>query len=459
MPERSLPGLDALRARFFASLLRYEDRGSLGRGGMGYVFKALDRELNEVIAIKVLSRSGPNEREAVLRRFKGEVSLNRRISHPNVCRLHDYGVADELPYLTMEFVDGRDLGTLIDFEGPVPAAKALRILTQLTRGVAAAHAAGIVHRDLKPANVMVRPSGDISILDFGLAHDTNRTTPRITRAGTTVGTPQYMSPEQVRGLVVDERSDIYAIGVMAFELLTGRRLFTGRTFLSIARKHLETPVSRETLEKRGVSRELAAVVLRCLAKKPEERFQTAAALAASLEALERQQASQVPAAAPAPLREARVTTAVHRRSSILSALATAPAAAPKDAAPTRQPVVLVVDDDDQVRNVVCEWLRRAGLEVVAATSGEDALTLFETRTFDLVLIDVLMPGLDGFDTVRVLKSRPERATIPVLFMSGFPEKNRVLFAGQTGAVDFLSKPLDLKALVRKVVAILGKPAA
>ena len=112
-----------------------------------------------------------------------------------------------------------------------------------------------------------------------------------------------------------------------------------------------------------------------------------------------------------------------------------------------------------MRNVVCEWLRRAGLEVVAATSGEDALTLFETRSFDLVLIDVLMPGLDGFDTVRVLKSRPERATIPVLFMSGFPEKNRVLFAGQTGAVDFLSKPLDLKALVRKVVAILGKPAA
>ena len=129
---------------------------------------------------------------------------------------------------------------------------------------------------------------------------------------------------------MDERSDIYAIGVMAFELLTGRRLFTGRTFLSIARKHLETPVSREMLEERGVSRELAAVVLRCLAKKPEERFQTAAALAASLEALERQQASQVPAAAPARPREARVTTAVHRRSSILPALATAPAAAPKD---------------------------------------------------------------------------------------------------------------------------------
>jgi CheY-like chemotaxis protein len=358
----------------------------------------------------------------------------------------------------MEFVDGRHLGTLIDVEGPVPVARALRILTQLMQGVAAAHAAGIVHRDLKPANVMVRPSGDISILDFGLAQDSNRVTPRITGAGTTVGTPQYMSPEQLRGKVVDERSDIYAIGVMAFELLTGGRLFTGRTFLSIARKHLETPVSREMLEKRGVSRELAAVVLRCLAKKPEDRFQTATAAAASLETLESLQAPRAPAAATAPAREARVKTAVHRRSAILSALAAASDEARKATAPSRPRVILVVDDEEQVRNVICEWLRRAGLEVVAASSGEDALTLFETRSFDLVLIDVLMPGLDGFDTVRVLKSRPERAAIPVLFMSGFPEKNRVLFAGQTGAVDFLPKPLDLKALVRKVVAILGKPA-
>ncbi|MDL2718759.1 MAG: protein kinase [Acidobacteriota bacterium] len=459
MSELPPRGLDALRTSFFASLPRYEDRGSLGKGGMGYVFRALDRELNEEIAIKVLSRSRPDEREAVLLRFKREVSVNRKISHPNVCRLYDYGVAGESPYLTMEFVEGVDLGTLLDSGGPIPSARALRILTQLTRGVAAAHAAGIVHRDLKPANVMVRPSGDISILDFGLAHDTSRTDPRITGAGTAVGTPQYMSPEQLRGLVVDERSDIYAIGVMAFELLTGRRLFTGRTFLSIAQKHLETLVSRDLLEKRGISRELSAVVLRCLAKKPEERFQTAAAVATSLEALERLQAPRAPAAEAVPPREARVKTAVHRRSSILAAIQETPAAAHEAATSARPLTVLVVDDEEGVRNLICVWLRRAGLEVVSAASGEDALTLFETCAFDLVLIDVLMPGLDGFDTVRVLKSRPEQAALPILFMSGFPEKNRVLFAGQTGAVDFLPKPLDMKALVGKVLAILTKPAA
>jgi CheY-like chemotaxis protein/predicted Ser/Thr protein kinase len=463
--ERPGPDLDVLRTNFFASLPRYEYLGPLGQGGMGFVFKALDRELDEVIAIKVLTRANPDERDAALKRFKSEVSLNRKISHSNVCRLHDYGIEGDSPYLTMEFVEGQDLGTVIDREGPVPVLRSLRILTQLTRAVAAAHAAGIVHRDLKPANVMIRPSGDVSVLDFGLAHDTNRIDPRITRVGQAVGTPQYMSPEQVRGHLVDERSDIYSIGAIAFELLTGRRMFTGRTFLSIARKHLETSVSRETLEERGVSRELAAVVVRCLAKKAEERFPSADDLAASLEALERQQAPRPHAAVPAVPAAARVKTAVHRRSAILPSAAPAAPAAPAattppaaTAAPARRPVVLVVDDEEQVRTLVCESLRRGGFEAVPSASGEDALTLFETRRFDLVLIDVLMPGLDGFDTVRVLKSRPEHAPIPVLFMSGFPEKNRVLFAGQTGGVDFLAKPLDLESLLRKVTAILGKPA-
>ena len=435
-----------LRASFFASLPRYEYLSSLGQGGTGYVFKAIDRELDVVMAIKVMGRAGGEEQETVLRRFKGEVTLNRKISHPNVCRLFDYGVADGLPYLTMEFVDGRNLGTIID-EGPVPLPKALLILSQLSRAVAAAHAAGIVHRDLKPANVIVRLSGEISVLDFGLAHDTTRTDPRITRAGAAVGTPHYMSPEQVQGRLVDERSDVYSIGAIAFELLSGRRMFTGRTFLSIAKKHLETSVSREALEGHGVPRELAATVLRCLEKKPEDRFPSAAALAASFEALERMQTPRefaVKAAAPPA---ARVKTAVHRRSAILPA-----------AAPARRPVVLVVDDEELVRNLVCMALRRGGFEAVASASGEDALTLLETRPVDLILIDVLMPGVDGFDTVRVLKSRPERARIPVLFMSGFPERNRVLFAGQTGAVDFLTKPLDLKAMLGKVTALLGKPA-
>jgi serine/threonine protein kinase len=484
---------DVLRTKFFASLPRYEYLGSLGHGGAGYVFKAVDRELDQVIAIKVLTRANPVESDAVLKRFKSEVTLNWKISHPNVCRLHNYGVAGDWSYLTMEFVDGQDLRTVIELESPIPAPRSLRILTQLTRAVAAAHAAGIVHRDLKPANVMIRPSDDVSILDFGMAHDTNRTDPRITGVGSAVGTPQYMSPEQLSGLVGDGRSDIYAIGAIAFELLTGHALFTGRTFFSVARKHLEAPLSRGALEKQGVSRELAAVVVRCLAKNPEERFLAADALADSLAALERHQTPRSNAAMTAVPVAVRKKTAVHRRSAILASAAIALPRLPRSRAvagaesvdtraetatvgavkggglvntsvvtavattPWRLPVVLVVDDEPQVRNFVCTYLSRSGFESVSSPSGEDALSLLETLTVDLIIIDVGMPGLDGFDTVQVLRSRPKHAQMPVLFMSGLPEKNRVLFAGQMGAVDFLPKPLNLKSLLEKVTAILGKP--
>jgi serine/threonine protein kinase len=487
------PDLDVLRTKFFALLPRYEYLGPLGHGGAGHVFKAVDRELDVVIAIKVLTRANPVVSDEALMRFKSEVTLNWKISHPNVCRLHNYGVAGDWSYLTMEFVEGRDLRTVIELESPIPAPRSLRILTQLTRAVAAAHAAGIVHRDLKPANVMIRPSDDVSILDFGLAHNTNRTDPRITGVGSAVGTPQYMSPEQLCGLIGDERSDIYAIGAIAFELLTGRVLFTGRTFFSVARKHLEAPMSRGALEEEGVSRELAAVVVRCLAKNPEERFLTADALAASLAALEWQQTPRPNAAMTTVPVAARKKTAVHRRSSILPFAAIALPKLPRSRAvavaesvdtraetatvgavkggglvdtsvvtaaattPGRRPVVLVVDDEKQVRNFVCTYLKRSGFESVPSSSGEDALSLLETLTVDLILIDVVMPGLDGFDTVQVLKSRPEQAQIPVLFMSGLPEKNRVLFAGQMGAVDFLPKPLNLKSLLEKITAILGKP--
>jgi CheY-like chemotaxis protein len=303
-----------------------------------------------------------------------------------------------------------------------------------------------------------------------------------------------MSPEQLCGQVGDERSDVSAIGAIAFELLTGHALFTGRTFFSVARKHLEAPLSRGALEEQGVARALAAVVVRCLAKNPEERFPSADTLADSLAALERHQhqAPRSNAAMTVVPVAAREKTAVHRKFSIPPSASTASPKLPRSravagaesvdtraetatvlaikeggladtnvvnaaaTAPGRRPVVLVVDDELQVRNVVCAYLSRNGFASVPSPSGEDALSLLETLRVDVILIDVGMPGLDGFDTVKVLRSRPEQAQVPVLFMSGLPEKNRVLFANQMGA-DFLPKPLNLRCLLGKVNAFFGKP--
>jgi len=274
---RTPPGLDAFRESFFASLPRYEDRGSLGRGGMGYVFKALDRELNEVIAIKVLSRSDPDERETVLSRFKGEVSLNRKISHPNVCHLYDYGVAGEMPYLTMEFVEGRDLGTLID-AGPVPMGQALRILKEITRGVAAAHAAGIVHRDLKPSNIILDGDKGLKVSDLGLARE--HASPGVTMATGLVGTPHYMAPESWEpGRDPDPRSDLYSMGVILYQMLFTRLPFQGSP-TQILKGHISSTPQWDPPEGGyRPSEGTMAILKRLLEKDPSRRFQDAASVA------------------------------------------------------------------------------------------------------------------------------------------------------------------------------------
>lgn len=432
--------VERLRASFFPGLPRYEFLESIGRGGMGLVLKVRDRELGEVIAMKVLLGAAGSDHELLLSRFKGEVNLNRRIKHPNVCRLHDFGISGGFPYLTMEYVAGRDLGRVMESAGPLPALRSVRLLGQVSRGVAAAHAVGVVHRDLKPANLMIRASDEVSILDFGLAYDTIQPSPRITQVGTTVGTPHYMSPEQIKGQAVDGRSDIYGIGVIAYEALAGRFLYEASTPLSVAIKHLDEPVPIGPLEEQSVPRELVAIVLRCLRKAPAARFQTAAELASHLETLVR---LFEPAPDPPNPTQRAVRTAVHDRGRILASVAAPP-----------KPVVLIVDDEPSIRRLISTFLGEGGIDTVQAESGTAALELLRTQPVDLILMDVLMPGIDGLDTVRILKSQPQHAATPVLFMSTFPEKNRVAFASQTGAIAFMPKPLDLHALLQEVRRIL-----
>ncbi len=433
-----------LRSVFFVDLPRYEFLDVLGRGGMGIVFKVKDLELNETIAMKVLSGAAGLDRTMLLQRFKSEVSLNRKIKHPNVCRLHDFGLHQDFPFVTMEYVSGRDLGREIEALGALPAGRAVRVMEQVALGVAAAHAVGIVHRDLKPANVMLRPSDEVSVLDFGLAHDTTDRSTRITRIGTTVGTPHYMAPEQVQGEGADERSDIYAIGVIAYEALAGCFLYEASSPLSVALKHVEEPVPVEPLREQSVPRELIAIVLRCLRKDPATRFGSAGELAVQLETLRR---LLVPEAPSPESPQSRLPTAVHDRTRLLGL-----------AGGATKPLILVVDDEPAIRQLLTTVLRDGGYETMEASSGEGALAILARRDADLILMDVLMPGVDGFDTVRILKSQPRYAATPVIFMSTFPEKNRVAFASQTGAIAFLPKPLHLATLLSEVRRILKRPA-
>jgi serine/threonine-protein kinase len=256
---------------------RYRIVGPLGRGGMGEVYRADDLKLGQSVALKFLPESLEHDapRKA---RLLTEVRLARQVSHPNVCRVYDIGELDGLPFISMEYVDGEDLASLLRRIGRLPAEKGLETARQICAGLAAAHEQGILHRDLKPANVMIDGRGRVKITDFGLAGLAEDLGAHEIRSGT----PAYMAPEQLAGHEVSIRSDIYALGLVLYELVTGKQAFGGKSGAEIARRQQET---QPTLPSRLVSdldEATERVILCCLEKDPRSRPGSALAVAAAL---------------------------------------------------------------------------------------------------------------------------------------------------------------------------------
>jgi serine/threonine-protein kinase len=249
---------------------RYQIQSVLGRGGMGIVYRALDRDLDDLVAIKTLRSDAVSADPTLLDRFKQEIKLARRITHPNILRTHDLGEAGGLRYLSMEYVKGITLKHLVESDTILPMPVALRIAKQMCAGLAAAHEAGVIHRDIKPQNILIEPSGGLKIMDFGIARLTEDR--GMTATGTVIGTPDYMSPEQARGLPLDFRSDIYSTGVVLYELFTGTLPFEGDSPLAVVLKHVqEKPPSPQARNPR-IDPKVAAIILRCMQKDPAERY-------------------------------------------------------------------------------------------------------------------------------------------------------------------------------------------
>src|SRR5215471_11386554 len=286
---------------------RYTIVRLLGIGGMGAVYQAWDEELEVVVALKVIRPEAlrdPRAEEEIERRFKRELLLARQVTHKNVVRIHDLGEIDGIKYITMSYVDGTDLATLIRQEGQLPVPKALRIIRSVVEGLVAAHAADVVHRDLKPANIMIDANGDALIMDFGIARSIAapaeapaggaastglsssawRSTARradATMAGTIVGTVEYMAPEQARGEPVDQRVDVYATGLMLYDLLVGsRRAQHAKSAIAELRTRMEHALPPVKLLAPDVPIAVAAIVERAIERDPAKRYQTTAELAA-----------------------------------------------------------------------------------------------------------------------------------------------------------------------------------
>ncbi|MBN2409766.1 MAG: protein kinase, partial [Candidatus Aminicenantes bacterium] len=259
---------------------RYLIIDTLGKGGMGKVYKALDQEINESVALKLIKPEIAADREAI-ERFQNEIKIARRITHKNICRMYHLGREKDTFYITMEYIQGENLKKMIKMTRGMSLGAALGIARQICQGLVEAHRLGIVHRDLKPQNSMLDEDGGVRVMDFGIASSVE--TRGATLPGMMIGTPEYMSPEQIDGNPVDARSDIYSLGIILYEMLTGKTPFTGDTPWSVVLKHKnERPHDPREINP-AIPEAMSRIILRCLEKSKDKRYQSAEELLSALQ--------------------------------------------------------------------------------------------------------------------------------------------------------------------------------
>jgi serine/threonine-protein kinase len=275
------PLKELTRGTIFAN--RYEVIEELGKGGMGRVYRAFDKTVKEEVALKLIKPEIAGG-EKTIERFGNELKFARKIAHRNVCRMFDLDEEDGTHFITMEYVPGESLKSMIGMMGQLSAGQVVFIAGQVCEGLAEAHRLGVVHRDLKPSNIIIDKEGNARILDFGIARSLKEK--GITGAGVMIGTAEYMSPEQVDAKEVDKRSDIYSLGIILYEMITGRLPFEGETTLSIALKHkTEKPLDPSQFNAQ-IPEDLSRVILRCIEKDRDKRYQETEELLAELGKIE-----------------------------------------------------------------------------------------------------------------------------------------------------------------------------
>ena len=258
----------------------YKIYDQVGSGGLATVYLARNVRTNQIVAVKVLHEHVATAVDTRAR-FEREVKLLAGLDDPHFVRLYDHGQEGSQPFLVMEFVEGSTLKSILEGNGPLSVPQALYVARQVAEALSGIHSRNVVHRDIKPQNVMVRPDGTVKVMDFGVAKavDVNS----LTQTGFMIGTPYYLSPEQGVGQPIDHRSDLYSLGVLLYEMLTGRVLFDGDSPVAIVLKHVHEPVPSDWAERGNIPSDVAALVDRCLRKRPEERYGSALELVAAID--------------------------------------------------------------------------------------------------------------------------------------------------------------------------------
>src|SRR5438067_3494043 len=303
-----------------SSLGKYEIRREIGRGAMGVVYEGYDPFIKRVVALKTIraDQLSGEDSENVIARFRREAQAAGRLSHPNIVSIYDFGEEGGAWFIAMEFVKGRELKECFEGNERFTTASIVRIMSQILDALDYSHRQGVIHRDIKPANIFLLSDGSVKVADFGIAHIESS---NLTQVGTVMGTPSYMSPEQIMGLPVDGRSDLFSTGVVLYQFLTGERPFAGSAATTMQKVLKEDPLPPSTLNVQ-LSPALDAVVRKALAKRADERYQSAQEFATALRA-----AAPMATSAPMPASAAAVGRGTHADATVIDASSAHPAVA------------------------------------------------------------------------------------------------------------------------------------
>ncbi|MEL6151020.1 MAG: protein kinase [Chloroflexota bacterium] len=395
---------------------RYEVTGHLGEGSTATVYLARDTRLGREVALKILL---PHVQDSARKRFFQEAQAAAQLNHPNIMALYDTDKDHGSHFLVVEYVDGEPLTNYV----PSPVDKVVELGTQIARALHYAHEHGVIHRDIKPANIQVNAAGQVKIMDLGLALP--REAKRVTAHGMVIGTPAYLSPEQAQGLDLDRRTDIYSLGIVLFEMVTGELPFNADDIGALLLQQVKQQPPKPSSMNPEVPVALENIIMRALEKKPDRRYQTAEAMAGALDAV---------VDVPGPAIEARRTATVQFKKRTIR--------------------VMLADDHNVLRKTLTSFLeQREDIVVVGeAENGEAALQQATALLPDVLILDLNMPGMSGLEVLPKIKQ--EAPSVKVLVLTGREEDWYIVQALRAGANGYLMKSGDEGELIEGITQVM-----